>query len=105
MSMVLGLTLGWMLFTREVFAKACGLLAQAYLTPHRPQSRLARNALKEKKRKKETKHPSLSPSTTMSETKRPLDKDPDPIAQALAGTLDPPVLNQRRRNKRQKVQG
>ncbi|KAF9952054.1 tRNA:m(4)X modification enzyme TRM13 [Mortierella alpina] len=40
----------------------------------------------------------------MSETKRPLDKDPDPIAQALAGTLDPPVLNQRRRNKRQKVQ-
>ncbi|KAG9323910.1 hypothetical protein KVV02_006276 [Mortierella alpina] len=40
----------------------------------------------------------------MTETKRPLDKDPYPIAQALAGTLEPPVLNQRRRTKRQKVQ-
>ncbi|KAF9187133.1 tRNA:m(4)X modification enzyme TRM13, partial [Haplosporangium sp. Z 767] len=42
----------------------------------------------------------------MAESKRPLDsKDPEPVAMALAGTLEPPVLNQRRRTKRQKVQG
>ncbi|KAG0359018.1 hypothetical protein BGZ54_010162 [Gamsiella multidivaricata] len=42
----------------------------------------------------------------MAETKRPLEsKDPEPVAQALAGTLEPPVLHHRSRNKRQKVQG
>ncbi|KAF9184830.1 tRNA:m(4)X modification enzyme TRM13, partial [Haplosporangium sp. Z 11] len=44
--------------------------------------------------------------SNMAESKRPLDsKDPEPVAMALAGTLEPPVLNQRRRTKRQKVQG
>ncbi|KAK3847147.1 MAG: methyltransferase TRM13-domain-containing protein [Linnemannia gamsii] len=41
----------------------------------------------------------------MSDTKRPHEStQPEAIAQALAGTLEPPVLNQRRRTKRQKVQ-
>ncbi|KAG0287488.1 tRNA:m(4)X modification enzyme TRM13 [Linnemannia gamsii] len=41
----------------------------------------------------------------MSDTKRPHDNtQADAVAQALAGTLEPPVLNQRRRTKRQKVQ-
>ncbi|KAG0302249.1 tRNA:m(4)X modification enzyme TRM13 [Dissophora globulifera] len=41
----------------------------------------------------------------MSDTKRPLIKDPEPVAKALAGTLEPLVLNHRPRNKRQKVHG
>ncbi|KAF8984654.1 hypothetical protein BGZ46_007360 [Entomortierella lignicola] len=42
----------------------------------------------------------------MADAKRPLEaKDPEPVAKALAGTLEPLVLNQRPRNKRQKVQG
>lgn len=42
----------------------------------------------------------------MSDTKRHLEsKDPEPVAKALAGTLEPPVLNHRPRRKRQKVQG
>ncbi|KAF9132018.1 hypothetical protein BGW39_000949 [Mortierella sp. 14UC] len=41
----------------------------------------------------------------MSDTKRPHENtQTDAVAQALAGTLEPPVLNQRRRTKRQKVQ-
>ena len=52
---------------------------------------------------------SLTPSpsaSTMSDTKRPHENtQTDAVAQALAGTLEPPVLNQRRRTKRQKVQG
>ncbi|KAF9102582.1 tRNA:m(4)X modification enzyme TRM13 [Mortierella sp. GBA35] len=41
----------------------------------------------------------------MSDAKRPHENTHEAVAQALAGTLDAPVLNQRRRNKRQKVQG
>ncbi|KAF9580075.1 hypothetical protein BGW38_003414 [Lunasporangiospora selenospora] len=41
----------------------------------------------------------------MAEPKRPLeDKDADPVAQALARTLEPPALHPRRRTKRQKTQ-
>ncbi|KAF9912831.1 hypothetical protein EC991_008697 [Linnemannia zychae] len=41
----------------------------------------------------------------MSDTKRPHENtQTEAVAQALAGTLEPPVLNQRRRTKRQKVQ-
>ncbi|KAI1317187.1 hypothetical protein EDD11_008879 [Mortierella claussenii] len=39
------------------------------------------------------------------ETKRPHgSKDPEPVTKALAGTLEPPVLHHRPRNKRQKTQ-
>lgn len=42
----------------------------------------------------------------MADSKRPLEsKDPKPIAEAMAGTLDAPVLHPRNRTKRQKVQG
>ncbi|KAG0002803.1 tRNA:m(4)X modification enzyme TRM13 [Entomortierella chlamydospora] len=42
----------------------------------------------------------------MADAKRPLEsKDPEPVAKALAGTLEPQVLNHRPRSKRQKVQG
>ncbi|KAF9921095.1 tRNA:m(4)X modification enzyme TRM13 [Linnemannia zychae] len=40
----------------------------------------------------------------MSDTKRPHEATQAAVAQALAGTLEPPVLNQRTRTKRQKVQ-
>ncbi|KAK3825534.1 MAG: methyltransferase TRM13-domain-containing protein [Benniella sp.] len=41
----------------------------------------------------------------MSDTKRHLEsKDPESVAKALAGTLEPPVLHHRPRRKRQKVQ-
>lgn len=43
--------------------------------------------------------------STMSDSKRPITKDPEPVAQALAGTLTPPVLHPRNKNKRQKIQG
>ncbi|KAF9111180.1 tRNA:m(4)X modification enzyme TRM13 [Mortierella sp. AM989] len=43
---------------------------------------------------------------TMTDAKRSLEsKDPEPVAKALAGTLEPLALNHRPRNKRQKVQG
>ncbi|KAF9437574.1 tRNA:m(4)X modification enzyme TRM13 [Entomortierella beljakovae] len=42
----------------------------------------------------------------MADAKRPFEsKDPEPVAKALAGTLEPLALNHRPRNKRQKVQG
>ncbi|GJJ68695.1 tRNA:m4X modification enzyme [Entomortierella parvispora] len=40
----------------------------------------------------------------MSDSKRPITKDPEPVVQALAGTLTPPVLHPRNKNKRQKTQ-
>ncbi|KAF9915517.1 hypothetical protein BX616_005996 [Lobosporangium transversale] len=39
------------------------------------------------------------------DTKRPHENGTDPVAKALAGTLEPPVLNHRPRNKRQKTKG
>ncbi|KAF9406225.1 hypothetical protein BGZ94_003195 [Podila epigama] len=43
----------------------------------------------------------------MADTKRPLEakEHPQAIADALAGTLEPPVHHPRNRTKRQKVQG
>ncbi|KAG0046214.1 tRNA:m(4)X modification enzyme TRM13 [Gryganskiella cystojenkinii] len=47
----------------------------------------------------------IQPYMTMSDLKRPISKDPEPVEQALAGTLTPPVLHPRNKNKRQKTQG